>query len=267
MEEETIKLKSLIEKGDEFIPHYGMSLQKKVSLKTEGLIQNFGAIDLEYVVSVINNVVSEIGKIDLDGSIKPNGLFSRWSFWSDRPVSVHHLLKHFELAYPKVEKHLKELERNHYKMMREIIVYKKEEIELLVIEKELTLLVSVVENSLIETSGDTRDALTKRLYGLTLSLHLLKQTNAQMSLMRFNMEQASGMIQQTISNTVPLWKQQVLQILGNMNHVNRKRPLTEDEQERMMGIQAKQTALLVDLERLQEITNNMQQLKEKKNGG
>ncbi len=222
-------------KNSSAIMNYGVGTQKKMADFSQKTIDNVRTKDMGEVGDMITDLVTQLKNFDVDENEK--GILSIFH----KSVNKVEALK---ASYSKVETNVSsisaELEKHQTQLMKDVAVLDKMYELNLNYYKELTMYIIAGEKKLAEVrsttlqqlkdraaqSGDAMDAqrandmaancdrFEKKLHDLKLTRQVALQMAPQIRLLQNNDSLLVERIQSTLSNTLPLWKSQMVIALG-----------------------------------------------------
>lgn len=251
-------MKELLYKEESHSIQYGLSTQKKVAMKTENMLKKFDFSEFVKTEDVIVRLLHEINEFDMEKTLRKKGFWTK-ILSGDTPGEL--LMEQFENKRPIIEEKTKELERQHYRMVRETVMLEKEEKEITEIQSELEWLIKTAQEAF---EKEKHEYIEKRIYALTLSLHLLRQLESQILSMKSSIHQTTRMIQEIVTNTLPLWKSNLINFLSEIEGRRNIESMTEEEKQKMNQIKEKQKTLLEELERLRNLSYSLKKQENEK---
>lgn len=192
--------------------HYGTSVQRKLASVSDKMLDMTAGKPTGGIAETVTALVDEIRPLS-DMQIKP-GLFARLF----RKRDAKRLRKQYDAASANVERLTVELENHCNTLLRDHVMLGKLQEAVLEQYRELTVHTEAGRKRLADiTEQSERDRLEKRLYDLELSRTVSMQMLPQIQLLRDANLALSGKIQSLLTNTVPLWKNQMSLALGMEN--------------------------------------------------
>jgi len=221
------------------ILEYGASSQKNIADFSDNALESVKNKDLGEVGSMISNLVTELNGFSLEEKKGFLGLFKK------APASLDKIKNQFTSAEKNVDKITSNLQSHQNQLSKDVIMLDKMYDNNLDYYKELTLYILAGKKRLeeekagklvelkkkAEETGLAEDAqaandyanllerFEKKLYDLELTRAISIQMAPQIRLIQNSDVIMVEKIQSTITNTIPLWKNQMVLALG-MAHVN-----------------------------------------------
>lgn len=222
------------------ILQYGISAQNKISEFSDSVLENVKTKETGDVGSLLANLVSEIKAFDSSINGEPKGL-ARLFYSAKREVN------YIKAKYSKIENNVdsieKGLEKNKLQLLKDITMFDTmydknldyfKEISLYIIagEKKIEELKEITLPELKKKAEETRDQIDiqkvndletqinrfeKKLYDLKTTRIISIQMAPQIRLLQSNDAELVEKIQSSITNTIPLWKNQIVLALGINN--------------------------------------------------
>lgn len=220
---------------------FGSDAQKKVSAFSDSALAAVKTQDTGEVGDMLVNLVQQLKDFDKGSDNKPTGLFGKIGSIFSKPVDQ---IERMKASYAKVSVNVESiassLENYQAQLLKDVAMFDRLYDENNTYFHELTLyiiagdkyLAQVRNNELKELqeiarkSGDAMDAqkandlaaqcdrLEKKLYDLKLTRQVSIQMAPQIRLLQNNDSLLVERIQSTLSNTLPLWKNQMVLALG-----------------------------------------------------
>ena len=222
------------------ILQYGISAQNKISEFSDSVLENVKSKETGDVGSLLANLVSEIKAFDSSINGEPKGL-AKLFYSAKREVN------YIKAKYSKIENNVdsieKGLEKNKLQLLKDITMFDTmydknldyfKEISLYIIagEKKIEELKEITLPELKKKAEETRDQIDiqkvndletqinrfeKKLYDLKTTRIISIQMAPQIRLLQSNDAELVEKIQSSITNTIPLWKNQIVLALGINN--------------------------------------------------
>lgn len=222
------------------ILQYGISAQNKISEFSDSVLENVKTKETGDVGSLLANLVSEIKTFDSSINGEPKGL-AKLFYSAKREVN------YIKAKYSKIENNVdsieKGLEKNKLQLLKDITMFDTmydknldyfKEISLYIIagEKKIEELKEITLPELKKKAEETRDQIDiqkvndletqinrfeKKLYDLKTTRIISIQMAPQIRLLQSNDAELVEKIQSSITNTIPLWKNQIVLALGINN--------------------------------------------------
>ena len=222
------------------ILQYGISAQNKISEFSDSVLENVKTKETGDVGSLLANLVSEIKAFDSSINGEPKGL-AKLFYSAKREVN------YIKAKYSKIENNVdsieKGLEKNKLQLLKDITMFDTmydknldyfKEISLYIIagEKKIEELKEITLPELKKKAEETRDQIDiqkvndletqinrfeKKLYDLKTTRIISIQMAPQIRLLQSNDAELVEKIQSSITNTIPLWKNQIVLALGINN--------------------------------------------------
>lgn len=222
------------------ILQYGISAQNKISEFSDSVLENVKTKETGDVGSLLANLVSEIKAFDSSINGEPKGL-AKLFYSAKREVN------YIKAKYSKIENNVdsieKGLEKNKLQLLNDITMFDTmydknldyfKEISLYIIagEKKIEELKEITLPELKKKAEETRDQIDiqkvndletqinrfeKKLYDLKTTRIISIQMAPQIRLLQSNDAELVEKIQSSITNTIPLWKNQIVLALGINN--------------------------------------------------
>ena len=221
------------------ILEYGASSQKNIADFSDNALESVKTKDLGEVSGMITNLVAELDGFSLEEKKGFLGLFKK------APLSIEKIKNQYTSAEKNVDKITNNLQNHQNQLSKDVIMLDKMYDSNLEYYKELTLYILAGKQRLeeekagklkelkakAEETGLAEDAqaandyanllerFEKKLYDLELTRAISIQMAPQIRLIQNSDVIMVEKIQSTITNTIPLWKNQMVLALG-MAHVN-----------------------------------------------
>ena len=220
---------------------YGAAAQEKISKFSDTILEDVKTKGAGDVGDLLANLVSEIKSFDRDVSGKKKGLFSKLF------NSAKKEFDYFVARYSKIEKNIDTieggLEKDKLQMLKDITIFDTmydknleyfKELSLYIIagERKLKELREVELPRLKEEAEKSKDQLDiqkvndmeniinrfeKKIYDLKTTRIISIQMAPQIRMLQNNESELVEKIQSSITNTIPLWKNQIVLALGINN--------------------------------------------------
>ena len=218
--------------NSQMVLQYGAASQKKLSDFSETALSRVKTKDMGETGELITNLISELQGFDATTE-QPKGIFG---FFKKTSNSIEQLKTRYDSADKNVERIKAQLEDHQVTLMKDITMLDKMYELNLVYFKELTMYILAGKKKLAEVRAndlkaaqekaqrtqlpedaqaardlaDQCDRFEKKLYDLELTRNVSIQMGPPIRLIQSN----DTMIQTTIVNTIPLWKNQMVLALG-----------------------------------------------------
>ena len=218
--------------NSQMVLQYGAASQKKLSDFSETALSRVKTKDMGETGELITNLISELQGFDATTE-QPKGIFG---FFKKTSNSIEQLKTRYDSADKNVERIKAQLEDHQVTLMKDITMLDKMYELNLVYFKELTMYILAGKKKLAEVRAndlkaaqekaqrtqlpedaqaardlaDLCDRFEKKLYDLELTRNVSIQMGPPIRLIQSN----DTMIQTTIVNTIPLWKNQMVLALG-----------------------------------------------------
>lgn len=132
--------------------------------------------------------------------------------------SVEKMINKYEKNEIEINQLIYQIEQIGYQLIRSEIVNQKTKEEMEKLEKELNLYLEVAQSKINEWKDKQLDvhliqAIEKRIYQLRNTKHSLLQMKLQTEQSNQHIEQLSSCINEVIYNTIPFWKQTLIQFM------------------------------------------------------
>ena len=217
------------------ILQYGAGTQKKMADFSDTALENVKMQDLGEIGDLITNVVGELRDFDAQDD---GGRF--FGFFKKQSSKIENLKNKYDKAEVSIEKITDSLQQHQVRLLEDSAMLDKMYEQNLNYFKELTMYILAGKKKLEETSngklaelknkammsGLPEDAqaardldekcnrFEKKLHDLELTRTIAMQTAPQIRLIQNNDTVMVEKIQTTIVNTIPLWKSQMVLVLG-----------------------------------------------------
>lgn len=192
--------------------HYGTSVQRKLASVSDKMLDMTAEKPTGGIADAVTALVDEIRPLS-DIQAK-RGLFARLF----RKREAKRLRKRYDAVSANVERLTVELENHRNTLLRDHIMLGKLQEAVLEQYRELTVHTEAGRQRLADIAEQSeRDRFEKRLYDLELSRTVSMQMLPQIQLLRDANLALSEKIQSLLTNTVPLWKNQMSLALGMEN--------------------------------------------------
>lgn len=221
------------------ILQYGAAAQKKISTFSDTIIEGVRTRNAGEVGDLLANLVGEIKRFD-DAIVEKKGIAKLFSSFKKEIDTI-------KARYTKIEKNIDTIEdglnKNKIQLLKDINIYDKmyqknleyfKEISLYIIagERKIEELNNKVLPELMKQAEKSNDQLDiqkvqdmkalidrfeKKIYDLKTTRIISIQTAPQIRLLQNNDAELIEKIQSSITNTIPLWKNQIVLALG-INH-------------------------------------------------
>ncbi len=214
---------------------YGAACQKKIAAFSDSALEGLRTKDLGATGEMITDLVTELR--DFSATEERRGF---WGLFKKAGNKVTQLKAKYDDAQVNIDRIVGELEGHQNRLLTDIVMLDKlydanltyfKELSMYILagrqklaEERATTLVSLQEQA--KLSGQTHDAQTandfaamcerfeKKLHDLELTRTICIQMAPQIRLIQNNNSMMSEKIQSTVSNTIPLWKNQMVLALG-----------------------------------------------------
>lgn len=224
---------------------YGAAAQTKISQFSDNILENVKTKSAGEVGGLLSDLVVEIKEFDSDvpGGSKPQGLFG---LFYDAKKQLQKLVTKYNKIEVNIDKIESELENHKMQMLKDITIfdtmYEKnldyfKEISLYIIagERKLKELREVVlpaleaeakasgEQTDVQKVNDTVNLISrfeKKIYDLKTTRLISIQMAPQIRMIQNNDSELVEKIQSSLTNTIPLWKNQIVIALGLTNAKN-----------------------------------------------
>ncbi len=220
---------------------YGAEAQKKVAAFSDSALAAVRTQDTGEVGDMLVNLVQQLKTFERDADDKPDTLLEKIGSWFSKPVDqVERMKASYAKVSVNVENIASSLETYQAQLLKDVAMFERlydenssyfHELTLYIIagDKYLAMVRSTKLKELQEAaakSGDAMDAqkandlaaqcdrLEKKLYDLKLTRQVSMQMAPQIRLLQNNDSLLVERIQSTLSNTLPLWKSQMVLALG-----------------------------------------------------
>lgn len=192
--------------------YYGTSVQRKLAAVSDRMLAVSTEKPTSGIADAVNALVNEIRPL---ADVHPKkGFFARFF----RKQSAKNLRKRYGAAAVNVERLTVELENHRNTLLRDHVLLGKLYEAVSEQYRELTVHTEAGRQILADiTEQSERDRFEKRLYDLELSRTVSMQMLPQIELLREANRTLSEKIQSLLTNTVPLWKNQMSLALGMEN--------------------------------------------------
>lgn len=192
--------------------HYGTSVQRKLASVSNKMLAVTAEKPTGGIAETVTALVDEIRPLS-DVQTKP-GLFARLF----RKRNAKRLRKRYDAVSADVERLSMELENHRNTLLRDHVMLGKLQEAVLEQYRELTVHTEAGRQRLADIAEQSeRDRFEKRLYDLELSRTVSMQMLPQIQLLRDANLALSEKIQSLLTNTVPLWQNQMSLALGMEN--------------------------------------------------
>ena len=231
-----------------FVLGYGMKTQEDISLFTDKVLEHVIADDLEKVGSVLTNLMEKVNEVDVDKLIEKGGATSI-------PIlgklfnKTKKFIQQFEKISIDVESMTQDLHRTQIRLMKDITLFEQLYAKNKTYINELDDYIEAARMKLAEIHDNILPALKdqaertkepkdihaandmvyyierfeKKVHNLLLSKSIAAQIEPQIRLLQSNNEILSEKIQNSILQTIPLWKQQ---LIISLNLVRQQKAVT-----------------------------------------
>ena len=220
---------------------YGAKAQSKISQFSDSVVDGFRTRDAKEVGDLLANLVGEIKSFDSDITNDNKGLFEKLFSNAKKELAT------LTAKYSKIETNIdgieKQLENHKLQMLKDIAIYDEMYDKNLEYFKEISLYIIAGERKLDELrntilpelrkkaqeSGEQLDAqkvqdmentinrFEKKIYDLKTTRIISIQMAPQIRLLQNNEQELVEKIQSSLTNTIPLWKNQIVLALGINN--------------------------------------------------
>ena len=220
------------------VMQYGASAQKKIADFSDSTLNNIKTKDLGEIGNMISDLVVELKGFDIDQEEK--GFFSLFNVFKKAGNSFTQLKARYDDAELNVTKVANLLEDHQIQLLKDITVLDELYERNLQNKKELTMYILAGQKKLkhaqevelpaliakAKETGDEEDAqrandyanlinrFEKKLHDLELTRMVSIQMAPQIRLIQNNDTLMAEKIQSTLTNTIPLWKSQMVLALG-----------------------------------------------------
>lgn len=222
------------------VMQFGASAQKKISDFSESTLNNVKTKDLGEIGNVISDLVVELKGFDIDKDSESKGFFSLFNIFKKAGNSFEALKARYDGAEVNVNKVANVLEDYQITLLKDITMldelYERNQLN----KKELTMYILAGQEKLkhaqevelpalvakAQETGSEEDAqiandyanlinrFEKKLHDLELTRMISIQMAPQIRLIQNNDTLMAEKIQSTLTNTIPLWKSQMVLALG-----------------------------------------------------
>ena len=220
------------------VMQYGASAQKKIADFSDSTLNNIKTKDLGEIGNMISDLVVELKGFDIDQEEK--GFFSLFNIFKKAGNSFTQLKARYDDAELNVTKVANLLEDHQIQLLKDITVLDELYERNIQNKKELTMYILAGQKKLkhaqevelpaliakAKETGDEEDAqranddanlinrFEKKLHDLELTRMVSIQMAPQIRLIQNNDTLMAEKIQSTLTNTIPLWKSQMVIALG-----------------------------------------------------
>ena len=220
------------------VMQYGASAQKKIADFSDSTLNNIKTKDLGEIGNMISDLVVELKGFDIDQEEK--GFFSMFNIFKKAGNSFTQLKARYDDAELNVTKVANLLEDHQIQLLKDITVLDELYERNIQNKKELTMYILAGQKKLkhaqevelpaliakAKETGDEEDAqrandyanlinrFEKKLHDLELTRMISLQMAPQIRLIQNNDTLMAEKIQSTLTNTIPLWKSQMVIALG-----------------------------------------------------
>lgn len=222
--------------------HYGAGVQKKMADFSETALENVRSKDLGEVGDMLSNVVVELKSIDADEEEK-KGFFgnlfkktenklttmkAKYAKAEDNVMQITKALESHQVVLLKdiaVLDKMYELNLSYFKELSMYILAGKKKLEQVRSEELAELVAKAEATGLAEDAQAAKDMeglcqrFEKKIHDLELTRMISIQTAPQIRLVQNSNTMMVEKIQSTVVNTIPLWKSQMVLVLG-VEHSN-----------------------------------------------
>ena len=224
-------------KNTQQIMQYGAASQKKIADFSEAAMANVRTKDMGEVGEMLTNVVTELRSIEEEDSKGVFGIFKKnanklanmKAKYDKAEANVNRIstaLEQHQITLLKdvatLDK-MYELNLNYFKELSMYILAGKQKLETAKNTELPALLKKAEESGLPEDTQAAKDfsqminRFEKKIYDLELTRNISLQMAPQIRLIQSNDTEMSDKIQSTLTNTIPLWKSQMVIAIG-LNH-------------------------------------------------
>ena len=224
-------------KNTQQIMQYGAASQKKIADFSEAAMANVRTKDMGEVGEMLTSVVTELRSIEEEDSKGVFGIFKKnanklanmKAKYDKAEVNVNRIstaLEQHQITLLKdvatLDK-MYELNLNYFKELSMYILAGKQKLETAKNTELPALLQKAEESGLPEDTQAAKDfssminRFEKKIYDLELTRNISLQMAPQIRLIQSNDTEMSDKIQSTLTNTIPLWKSQMVIAIG-LNH-------------------------------------------------
>jgi len=221
------------------VMQYGASAQKKISQFSDSTLKNIKTKDLGEIGNMISDLVVELKGFDIDEK-DDKGFFSLFNIFKKAGNSFAALKSRYDAAEVNVTKVANILEDHQIQLLKDITVLdelyerntqNKKELTMYILagqkklkhaqEVELPALVAKAKETGTEEDAQAANdyanlinRFEKKLHDLELTRMISLQMAPQIRLIQNNDTLMAEKIQSTLTNTIPLWKSQMVIALG-----------------------------------------------------
>ncbi|MBQ1757678.1 MAG: toxic anion resistance protein [Erysipelotrichaceae bacterium] len=221
------------------VMQYGASAQKKISQFSDSTLKNIKTKDLGEIGNMISDLVVELKGFDIDEK-DDKGFFSLFNIFKKAGNSFTALKSRYDAAEVNVTKVANILEDHQIQLLKDITVLdelyerntqNKKELTMYILagqkklkhaqEVELPALVAKAKETGTEEDAQAANdyanlinRFEKKLHDLELTRMISLQMAPQIRLIQNNDTLMAEKIQSTLTNTIPLWKSQMVIALG-----------------------------------------------------
>ncbi len=221
---------------------YGASAQNKISTFSDGVLQSVKTKSTGEVGDLLSDLVVQVKEFDTDipSSLNPKGLYG---LFFNAKKQIEKMIVKFSKVETNVSKIEKQLETQKIKILKDITIFDTMYEKNLEYFKELSLYIIAGEKKLdelrnvtlpelqkaAEASGEQADIqkvndmvniinrFEKKIYELKTTRIISIQMAPQIRLIQNNDSELVEKIQNSLINTIPLWKNQIVIALGLAN--------------------------------------------------
>lgn len=238
-----------------FVLNYGLKTQEDISRFTDKVLEHVIANDLEEVGSVLTDLMIKVNEVNMDKLFEKGGITSI-PFLGKLFNKTKKFIQQFEKISIDVEGMTQDLHRTQIRLMKDITLFEQLYVKNKTYINELSdyieaahmKLKEIHENIMPELKEkaertkepkdiqaanemiDHIDRFDKKIHNLLLSKTIATQIEPQIRLLQSNNEILAEKIQNSILQTIPLWKQQLiisLSLVSQRKAVNLQKKVTK----------------------------------------
>ena len=263
-----------------FVLGYGMKTQEDISRFTDKVLEHVIADDLEKVGSVLTDLMIKVNEVDVDKLFEKGGIISIPIF-GKLFNKTKKFIQQFEKISIDVESMTQDLHRTQIRLMKDITLFEQLYVKNKTYINELSdyieaarmKLNEIQENILPELKDQAErtkepkdiqaandmiyyiERFEKKIHNLLLSKSIAAQMEPQIRLLQSNNEILAEKIQNSILQTIPLWKQQLiisLSLVRQRKAVNLQKEVTKTTNDLLLKNSESVSRNTIDLARENE---------------
>lgn len=247
------KIKNEIDMQDStLLTVYGSESQKNIAQFSDAILAEVRSKDAGEIGNLMSELMLKVKDLDI-ANIEDEGFFAKIPFFNNAKRSIDKYLAKFDSMEGQIDKIQAQLENARMELLKDISTFDKlyeknveyfNDLQLYIVageEKVKEMQETVIPNLLAEAKTnddpmavqvvhdfqDTVNRFEKKIYDLKISKTVAIQTAPQIKLIQNNDKLLVDKVSDAITNTIPLWKSQVVIALG----MNKQKRVLEMQKE------------------------------------